>query len=86
MEDYMLTTIDNPFNPYTQFDDWYAFDEQKGYCSCGLLARIAKVSDNFDLNDENFENNQNLEILRAIDEIVKLNPLGIHTKFYKDQT
>ena len=29
--EYMLTTIDNPFNPFTNFDDWYAFDTSKGY-------------------------------------------------------
>lgn len=78
MDDYMLTTIDNPFNPYTQFEDWYAFDEQKGYCSCGLLARIANVSDEFSEIDEKEE------ILRAIDEICEINPLGIYTKFYKE--
>ena len=86
MEDYMLTTTDNPFNPYTQFEDWYAFDEQKGYHTCSLLARIAKTSDEFYNDEENFESSQNSEILQAIDDIVKINPLGIYTKFYKDQT
>lgn len=79
MDDYMLTTIDNPFNPYTQFDDWYAFDEQKGYCSCELLARIAKVSDDLEDEDENYT------ITKAIDDIVELNPLGIYAKFYKNK-
>ena len=38
-----LTTFDNPFNPFDQFDDWYLFDVEKGYCSCGYLDRIAKT-------------------------------------------
>ena len=37
----MITTIDNPYNPFTQFDEWYAFDEGKGYCTSGYLARIS---------------------------------------------
>ena len=79
MDDYMLTTIDNPYDPYTQFDDWFAFDEQKGYHSCSLLGRIAKTIDNLSDNDED------LTIKQAIDDIVDLNPLGIYAKFYKDK-
>lgn len=41
-----LTTIDNPFSPKTEFDQWFAFDIQKGYNSCGLLDRVCKTSDN----------------------------------------
>ena len=38
--DYMLTTVDNPFNPFTEFDSWLAYDEQSGYNTNGLLARL----------------------------------------------
>ena len=62
---YALTTKDNPFCPFTQFDEWFRFDIEKGYYSCSYLARIAKTSDL--LTD--YENN--LEIERAIDEILK---------------
>lgn len=61
----MLTTIDNPFDPFTQFNEWNQFDIEKGYYSCSLLARIAKTSDS--LSD--YENE--LEIERAIDAIIK---------------
>nr|DAM44939.1 MAG TPA: hypothetical protein [Caudoviricetes sp.] len=40
-----LTTTDNPFSPKTEFDQWFAFDLQKGYNSCGLLDRVCKTSD-----------------------------------------
>ena len=40
----MLTTIDNPFDPFTQFDDWLRFDEEKGYHTCQFLAKIARPS------------------------------------------
>lgn len=74
MSQTMLTTTDNPFDPFDDFDNWYIFDESKGYHSCGYLARIAKTSD--ELSDE--ENSEEIE--RAIDEICKFNLLGIYKK------
>ena len=41
----MLTTVDNPYSPVTQFDDWYNFDVEHGYNTCGLLARLAQTSE-----------------------------------------
>lgn len=70
----MLTTIDNPYDPFKEFDDWYNFDESKGYHSCSYLARIAKVS------DELPEAEEEKAIETAIDEIIKLNVLGIYKK------
>ena len=60
-----LTTVDNPYNPFEQFTSWFLFDEEKGYHSSSYLGRIARTSDQ--LSDE--ENNQEIE--RAIDEIIK---------------
>ena len=61
----MLTTIDNPFNPFEQFTSWFLFDVEKGYNSCSYLARIAKLSD--DMTEAEIDE----EIERAIDEIIK---------------
>lgn len=62
----MLSTRDNPFNPFTQFDDWYRYDEIYGHHSCGMLARFAFTAD--ELTDE-----ENDEIINeAIDEICSL--------------
>lgn len=80
MEQPMLTTIDNPFDPFTQFDEWQAYDEAKGYYTCAYLARIALSSD--ELSDADEE----LAIEEAIDEIIKLNILGIYKKVYKKET
>ena len=46
----MLTTKDNPYNPFTNFDEWFAFDCQKRYFTCNYLARLARTSP--DLSDE----------------------------------
>lgn len=66
-EDYMLTTIDNPFNPFDRFDEWYQFDVSKGYNTCAYLARIANTSPA--LSDALNEN----EIDNAMNEIIKFN-------------
>lgn len=69
-----LTTVDNPYNPFEQFLSWFLFDEEKGYHSCAYLGRIARTSDQ--LSDE--ENNQEIE--RAIDEIIKYDFTNIYRK------
>ena len=75
-----LTTFDNPFNPFEQFASWLLFDSEKGYNSCAYLDRIAKTSDA--LTDE--ENDQEIE--RAIDEIIKYDPFNIYTKVMRNET
>ena len=40
---YMLTTVDNPYDPFDNFKEWYMYDVQKGYNSSSYLARIAKM-------------------------------------------
>ena len=47
MRECMLTTIDNPFDPFDQFNSWLMFDMDKGYGSCSYLDRIARISDQF---------------------------------------
>lgn len=70
----MLTTVDNPYNPFVQFDLWQAFDHQKGYCTMEYLARIAKTSD--DLSDADYD----AAVNDAIDEILFFDVLGIYQK------
>ncbi len=72
--EFMLTTLDNPFNPFTHYDEWYNYDETKGYHTCAYLARIAKTSDELSETDEA------LAIDQAMDEIVGLNILGNYIK------
>lgn len=76
----MLTTSDNPFNPFTQFDEWLTFDQSMNYFTSEYLARIAKTSD--DLSDSI----NTLAVNQAIDEIVQLNVLGKYRKVYADDS
>ena len=39
-ESYMISTSDNPYNPFTNFHEWFVYDETKGYHTCSLLARL----------------------------------------------
>lgn len=70
----MLSTNDNPYDPFDDFDSWYRFDMDKGYNSCAYLDRIARTSDQ--LTEE--ENNKEIE--RAIDEIIKFDFMNIYIK------
>ena len=70
----MLTTFDNPYDPFDDFTSWLLFDNEKGYNTCNYLARIAKTSD--ELSDQ--ENNKEIE--RAIDEIIYYDPFNMYKK------
>ena len=73
----MLSTIDNPFDPFEQFNDWLNYDTSKGYYSSNVLARIAQIEEDFTQNEIEEENE------RAIDEIIKHDPLNIFCKVTK---
>lgn len=79
MDLYMLTTTDNPFNPFTQYDEWLAWDMAR-YNSNALLARV--VYSSHELSDTD----QVQAILDGIDEIVTENVSGVHTKIRADST
>ncbi len=66
-----------PTTLFTQYEAWYRFDEDNGYHSCAFLARIARTSDQ--LSDK--ENQEEIE--RAINDIIKYDPLGIYKKVKK---
>ena len=77
MVETMVTTIDNPYDYFTQFDEWYAYDISHGYDTCGYLARIANVAS--DMSEEV----ENRIINDAVDEICRMNILGIYKKVTK---
>jgi hypothetical protein len=60
----MLTTVDNPFNPYTQYDAWMAYDLWLGHGTCAYLARVVITSDELSQADYDFD------VDSAIDEII----------------
>lgn len=75
----MLTTIDNPYNPFEQFESWFLFDTEKGYNSSSYLARIAQLTDDMS------ENEKDIEIERAIDEIIKYDFTNMRKKIKRNE-
>ena len=65
-----VTTADNPFNPFTEWDEWYFYDLSKGYSTCERLDRLSNTSSQ--LSDE--LNNEELE--QAIDQLVEIGAVG----------
>ena len=77
VQEHMLTTTDNPWNPFSNFNEWYSWDVAHGYDTAGLLARVTKTST--DLSDADFER----AIEDGIDYIVNQNVSGVYVKAVK---
>lgn len=70
----MLTTLDNPWNPVTHYDEWFAYDAALGYHTPSYLARVVVTS--YELS----EAQQELAIEQAIDEILRENINGLYRR------
>ena len=75
--DCMLTTIDNPYDPFEQFDDWLMFDKEHHHNTCELVARNARISDDMTQKEED------AEMERAMNEIIKCDELVGINKYIK---
>lgn len=80
----MVTTLDNPYDYWKEFDEWYAFDTSHGYEVIGepyntlnYLARIANTDSDMSKNDYEEAVND------AVDEIVRLNLTGNYKKVFE---
>lgn len=78
MTESMLTTVDNPYNPFVQFDEWVAYDEGKGYYTLPYLGRIALTSP--ELSDED----NSIAIEEAINEVLDYDLIGIYQKVTRE--
>ncbi len=77
-KDYMLTTIDNPFNPWVDYDGWYAYDERMGYHTCAYMARL--ITSSIEMTDEE----QDHEYNKAMNAIIAHDPTGKYIRISKD--
>ena len=77
-KDCMLTTFDNPYNPFDDFTLWLMYDKEQGYDTCERLARIAKLSD--DMSQDEID----AETTRAMDEIIFYDFLNIYKTVWQD--
>lgn len=74
----MLTTADNPFDPFDDFPLWYQWDVDKGYNSSSYLARVLVTSD--EMSDADQADAQE----NAIDEIISENLFGVYKKVSRE--
>lgn len=75
----LLTTVDNKFDPFTQFDDWYGYDILMGYNTLSVLAAEAKTSS--EMSEQDYVE----EVNRAVNYICKLNVLGLYKAVSRDE-
>ena len=62
-----ITTVDNPFDPFTQWDRWFNYDEQQNYHTCARVESLAHC------NDENLSPTENRELVnQALVRLVEL--------------
>lgn len=76
----MLTTTDNPYSPFDQFELWQMYDIEMGYQTCERLGKIIQLED--DMSE--LEKEEAMD--RAIDEIVKHDPLNIYVRATETST
>lgn len=80
-ENAMLSTIDNPWNPFTHYDEWKAFDTQQGYNTYETLA----VLGSFGLLQSKlteFEFDQ--LVIDTMNRLIEDDPRGVYIKVWPD--
>lgn len=75
-----ITTIDNPYDPFTDYDNWLSFDIEKGYYTCSKLARLSNVTS--DMTEKELIEEEE----RAIDRLIEIDPLDIYKKVIKGES
>lgn len=76
-DDYMVTTLDNPWNPFTQYHEWLSFDTSHGYNTDQWLHVLTKTSNNL-MREERLE-----QIDAGVQRLLELDPFGLHVKLYE---
>ena len=76
--EYMLTTNDNPYNPFTDFIRWNEFDVEMGYNTCCRLARLSETPESVTDLEEKESINQ------AIDQIIEDDFLNVYKRVTED--
>ncbi len=77
---YRITTIDNPYCPWTQFKQWYAYDLQQGYNTLGWLDVVTFCYEG--MSDDDYE----IEIEKGINELLRIDVYGKFLKIKKPES
>lgn len=79
MTEYMVTTKDNPFDPFEEYDEWNRFDQDHGYNTQSYLARLVV------LPEEPAPNEINDAINNAVDKIILNDVLDIYVRASREK-
>lgn len=74
LEQFMLTTVDNPFNPFEDFRSWFLFDIEKGYKCCEIVDRLTNITKEYS------ERERIVAVNAAIDRFIAIDPYNIYTR------
>ena len=76
MENYQvsITTIDNPYDPFEQFTQWYLYDCEMGYNTSSKLGRLTNLTEDMSQKEEDDE------VERAIDRLIEIDFTNIYKK------
>ena len=69
-----ITTFDNPYDPFDQFEEWLLFDAEKGYNTPGELDRLTHITDDMSQREEMDE------VERGVDRMIELDFMNIYKK------
>lgn len=75
VKEFLITTIDNPYNPFSDYEDWLRFDEENGYNTQNYVARVLQVKD----LDDSLSEDEKLDI--ALESILSINQ-GLYVKVF----
>lgn len=72
--EFAITTIDNPYDPFDEFTEWFQFDVDNGYSTCSKIARLSEVKD-YMPNEVKIN-----EVELIIDRLIEIDPLNMYKK------
>jgi len=75
----MLTTKDNPYNPFEDFESWFRFDVEKGYNTCEKIARLVQTDETM----SDFEETET--IVQGLNDLIKLDPFHIYKVVFDEE-
>lgn len=78
-KNYWITTIDNEYNPFTHFYEWFNRDRELGYRTCEWINHEVKSS--IQLDDDVIDDDVDFGVACFL----ALNPFGMHYKVYEDE-
>ena len=72
----MLTTIDNPFNPFVDYNLWMLYDKEKGYDTSERLMRVAQQY----MFEGMSQVEQDNAVDQAMDDLIEIDILNLFVK------